>query len=284
MNRITILVLMIVLITGTLATAADQAKVPLGAIKSDCFEEIDMAKTEFNLSDLRWGCARNEWLASKRVVEPLDISGLVSYWPMEKGESKTIKSRDNGGQTGKLIGTSWVKGSQGFGLYFDGQESYGEIGVSFEALSDWTISLWLTVEKLPLKTRQFYCQFGGVNPNAGEKGPIHFSLETDDGRPRFVIWGGPGIGGNLSYQVPDTWQQGQWHHIAIKQVNNENKRYFYVDGELVTSDENKDINNLTELKFISQPAAPWLGSLDEFRVYNRALTAEEIEKVYRKTK
>ncbi|MBS3765940.1 LamG domain-containing protein, partial [Candidatus Bipolaricaulota bacterium] len=205
-------------------------------------------------------------------------------WPMEKGEGNKLRERGGSNKTATLHGNSWVKGEQGFAAYFDGEDAYGEVKTSFEDMTNWTLTLWLTVKEIPVKKRQIYCQLGGSNPNTGKTGSIHLSLEAKENDQKFIIWGGPGIGGNLSYPLPDDWEQGEWHHLTIKQVRSENKRYLYLDGELVNTDSDPEVNNLRELRFISQPASPWLGSLDELRIYDRALSDNEVEKIYRQTK
>ncbi len=284
MKRLSIVILILVFAFGSLAAAAEEAMVPLEAVKSDCFFEIDMSKTEFELSELSRGCVMEDWLKDNRIIRPLDITGLVSYWPIEKGEGNKLREGGDSNKTASLHGISWVKGKQGFATYLDGDEAYGEVKTSFEGMADWTLTLWLTVEKIPVKKRQIYCQLGGSNPNTGKTGSIHLSLEAKENDQKFIIWGGPGIGGNLSYPLPDDWEQGEWHHLTIKQVRSENRRYLYLDGELVNTDSDPEVNNLRELRFISQPASPWFGSLDELRIYDRALSDNEVEKIYRQTK
>ncbi|MBS3788382.1 LamG domain-containing protein [Candidatus Bipolaricaulota bacterium] len=284
MRRLPIVILILVLAFGSIASAAEEVIVPLEAVKSDCFYDIDMAKTEFELSELKRGCVMEDWLKDNRVIRPLDITGLASYWPMERGEGNTLKGRGENTKSGSLYGASWVRGKQGFAVYFDGEEAYGEVKAGFEDMADWTLTLWLTVNQIPVKRRQIYCQLGGSAPNTGKTGSIHLTLESIENDQKFVIWGGPGIGGNLSYPLPDDWEQGEWHHLTIKQVRSENRRYLYLDGKLVTTDSDPDINNLSELKFISPPSSPWFGALDELRLYDRALSDNEVEKIYQQTK
>lgn len=284
MKRVISLLVISLLISGGLAISAEEVMVPLEAVKSTCFDEIDMSKTEFPLTKLNQGCVREDWLKDQRKIDRLNIEGLVGYWPMEQAEGHTIKGKSKDRHTGTAHETTWVKGKRGFGLYFDGENAHGQVEAKFDELSSWTLTLWMTIGRLPIEDRQFYCQFEGSNPATDDTGSVYFTLEpTEDGQ-KFIIWGGEGMGGNLSYEVPSGWQEGEWHHLAIKQVRSENRRYLYLDGKLLASETNSEFNNINTLKSVSHHAAPWFGAIDELRLYDKALTGAEITSIYDKTK
>ncbi|MFB6290496.1 MAG: hypothetical protein ABEJ25_02060 [Candidatus Bipolaricaulia bacterium] len=50
------------LIFGGLAIAAEEVDVPLEAVKSSCYGEVDMTKAEFPLSEVGKECVKDDWL------------------------------------------------------------------------------------------------------------------------------------------------------------------------------------------------------------------------------
>ena len=47
MKKVALLLVILLLVSGSLVTAAEEVKVPFDAIKPSCYGEIDMTKAEF---------------------------------------------------------------------------------------------------------------------------------------------------------------------------------------------------------------------------------------------
>jgi len=79
-----------------------------------------------------------------------------------------------------------------------------------------------------------------------------------------------------------------WHHIAAVMDNSlNNKRLLYIDGELEDEDSNDDCEDFSTTGELSLGAqvtpsreSYFKGTLDEFALYARALSSEEIELIY----
>lgn len=85
-----------------------------------------------------------------------------------------------------------------------------------------------------------------------------------------------------SFSTADDYADGQWHHVVA--TREEDKAKIYVDGELVKEDVAMagDIGGDRTNWFLAQnggnKAGEYLiGAMDEVRIYDRALTAEEVE-------
>ena len=80
---------------------------------------------------------------------------------------------------------------------------------------------------------------------------------------------------------------GQWHNVVI--VRNGGSVAGYIDGEPVSLTQNDgyggwniSTNDLSIGAFVDNGSiySYWAGSLDQFKIYNRALTASEIKSNY----
>lgn len=77
-------------------------------------------------------------------------------------------------------------------------------------------------------------------------------------------------------KVPKMVKENEWHHYAV--VYNGQKVSFYRDGEII-QENNLQPGALSQLKnfSVSLNDAPMFGQIDEFRVWNTALTTEKLQ-------
>lgn len=62
MKKVVLSLVISLLIFGGLAIAAEEVKVPLDAVKSSCYGQIDMTKAEFSLLEIGKKCVKDSWL------------------------------------------------------------------------------------------------------------------------------------------------------------------------------------------------------------------------------
>jgi len=184
------------------------------------------------------------------------------------------------GNHGTITGASHTsKGRYGPGLLFDGTDDYVDCGndTSLRPATDWTIEYWAKVAAL--------------SP-AEYKGALCYQIDTSN---RFYIRH-PSLGGSsvLVWSNVDGTTQlstGQatdtnWHHWVFTFEGTTWKTY--KDGDLKVTDTGKnDFGNLVGADNhlylgVSNSAlgGTFNGTIDEVRIYNRALTAEEIRNLY----
>jgi hypothetical protein len=215
--------------------------------------------------------------------------GLVSYWAFEEGQGN-IAYDSAGSNNGTIYGsTAWVAGQVGdYALYFDDQKYDYVQGANspFDfANTTFTACGWFkTTSNLYIVSEGSYLH-GGWSLFCDSGGKARFQLK--EGSPN-------------AYDAYDAWSysggnnDGNWHHIAAIVTTsttnaNGNKAEVYVDGLPVTISELKafpyspstDKWCMGNLYVITgHPSVNYQGSVDDIRIYNRALSGEEIYRLY----
>lgn len=64
MKKTSVLLVIFLLVFGSLALATDEVKVPFSAVKSSCYDQIDMSKAEYSLLEIGKKCVKQSWLNS----------------------------------------------------------------------------------------------------------------------------------------------------------------------------------------------------------------------------
>lgn len=148
-----------------------------------------------------------------------------------------------------------------------------------------TLSLWFTITTANSTNLLFKNDY----INAVESG---ISILTANGKLRVIL--GDGMSSSKEYNASNSLTHNTWHHFAITVDSTENKIYF--NGQLfnaqmaITNNGNYIshgiIGNATSTKALLgglQPYPLTNGKLDDFRLYNYAMTSSEILAVYNYT-
>jgi hypothetical protein len=194
----------------------------------------------------------------------------VGWWKMDEGEGTSVYDWSGNGNTGTMTSmdppNDWVAGKYNKALDFDGSDDYVSAGTNtaYNFGSDFTISSWF-------KTT-----------NAGER-PI---LSTRDGTG-FLYYGIYGGKGFIYYNTATpanittnkSINDNVWHNFMLVRSGTTSK--LYVDGALDSSPTQTgysasngavrighDVSNGTEY---------FPGQIDDVRIYNYALTAEQVK-------
>lgn len=213
-------------------------------------------------------------------------NGLVGFWsfngPDYDKASTTAEVLDRSGQgnNGDAVNNSLPSlGKVGQGLSFDGSTTYVDTGTKFPSLtSEISISLWVN----PSATQVTYADIVG-NHQPDFKGMV---IQQNAGNTNQYTWGyGDGSGwsnttGNFNLTA-NVWQ-------LLTVVKDANYCYAYINGvEQVSARASCSaaIAPATSMNFrigmgFSGGGRNWIGSVDEVRVYNRAITVDEIKQLY----
>ena len=223
----------------------------------------------------------------------LTDESLQLYLSFESVANNTFEDKSIYQRTAYLVnGPESGAGYIDNGLVFDGVDDYVYVkdyrGIS--GANPRTISAWIKAEpdlSNEDETLRTIVSWGKVDRNDKNK-KVMFLLDDSTGQLALAIYGARLLGGA-------DLEDGLWHHVALvlpSGANNINQVKLYVDGsEIATNAENLDavINTaLTEDVIIGafdDNKAPGIqsgirnfnGSIDEVRVYNRDLSATEIE-------
>ena len=91
--------------------------------------------------------------------------------------------------------------------------------------------------------------------------------------------------GSITLTGSNVYEYGQWFHVTLVRDNGSNS-LLYIDGELVTSGSSDTVGSETKPLRVAGGLASHIGryNLGDLRLYNRALTAEEIKQNLNATK
>ncbi|RLJ07123.1 MAG: hypothetical protein DRP16_04045, partial [Candidatus Aenigmatarchaeota archaeon] len=200
-------------------------------------------------------------------------TGLVGSWHFNEGSGTLAKDSSGYRNDGTLVnGPQWVDGKFGKALQFDGVNDYVEVPYdpSLHGFSAFSMGAWIYVNSyqddyaIILNTETEY-EFG-IAPDGTLQWAIH---NTNPG----WTWI------NTGYVVP----LQQWIHIMITYDGSTIRTY--VNGDEVHSRTGSgsiaDDGNPVIIGWRGDKGnSPFNGAIDEVRIYNRALTQEEIKDLY----
>jgi hypothetical protein len=174
-------------------------------------------------------------------------------------------------------GSGWQGSKFGGGLGFDGTNDYVDCGnnVSLNISSAKTVSLWVNLDVV--NTDQvFIAKEGAIGTGAGWQ--IIFDDVYGASPDIFSIWGnGLRVQNYMIEHVADKW----YHIIALYDGTNSK---LYVDNveEASTAGNVFGFSTSDHLSIgaLSTGGTPFNGSIDNVRVYNGALNAEERKQLY----
>jgi hypothetical protein len=199
---------------------------------------------------------------------------LVAHWRLDE-TSGAVATDVAGGNNGVLVnGPAWTSGNFDGGLSFDGRNDYVDVGTGAAVLGKggFTLSAWVrttaTGEQVILQQRSS-ASYNGA-----------YMLKLKYGRPYLWTFGDSQSGARV--QATRKVNDGQWHHIVAVREDDGTAR-LYIDGQFdsarwlpprtMTSINvyiGADLRNNREF---------YEGSLDDIRIYQRALTADEVRQL-----
>jgi hypothetical protein len=206
--------------------------------------------------------------------EVLNLYGLVSYWKFDEGSGVTADD-SVGGNDGTIIGATWTAGISGSGLSFDGDDSI-EIPGLLGQPQNLTISTWVNLSDRDTSGAELISLGDYVVirlDGTGSNGTMGFYYDG-------TMWKNTTTG--ISYAGTG------WHHFAyvVDDINNIQK--VYVDGIVMGSTAHTQ-----SISYIGLGSNTFIGKhgngvdnynsngiIDEIRIYNRALSDQEVQVLY----
>ncbi|MHC4326903.1 MAG: LamG domain-containing protein, partial [Planctomycetota bacterium] len=196
---------------------------------------------------------------------------LMGWWKLDENMGATAVDWSGHGHHGSLEGDpQWVAGYDGGALEFDGDD-HVDTGYT-ENLAEWTITCWVKSPAAP----------SGASPS----GPLHreqnYQFNWNHGNEVFRGAAAMNVGGTWHAASYMPLSANTWYHLAATYDGNAFNSYR--DGVLITSNTapsgaaNAESNS-TKLGRHAAASQFFTGTVDDARVYNRALTVEEIQEV-----
>ena len=215
--------------------------------------------------------ALNGWFGGgPKIPEDTFTRGLVAYWSFDEGTGNIAYDISGNGNNGTIYGAKWTKGKYGSALQFDGVDDYVEIldddslDINIQNGEKITIEAWIYPYTV-----------------TGERGIV-----SKRENYRLLL-----LGQSIKFQTFG-WTASQnlkvtankWHHVVVTYDGTTKELNFYLDGSRETR-ENYSVNGgINPWKLYIGKGHDFSyffhGIIDEVRIYNRALSAEEIRYHY----
>jgi len=202
--------------------------------------------------------------------------GLVGYWNFDQGSGTIAYDNSGNNNQGTIYGALWTTGRINGALNFDGLNDYVDCGNSetLDPTQGATIEAWVNFNQLPSDAKHIMAIAG----RSGGGTDLDIQTETDN---KFKFYVGPGA---PSVAVSNTVvETNEWYHIAGTYQANEFIK-IYVNGVLEKTTSIGITRNTNPNKLqIGQSLWPgrfFNGTIDEVKIFNRALSAEEIGAEY----
>jgi hypothetical protein len=221
--------------------------------------------------------------------------GLVAHWKFDEQDGDTVRDSGPNRLHGKLMEYAatdkrWVAGRIGGALQFNGTTNYVNFPGSEELLnprkSDWTIAFWMKSTGITPRGHSLnYTQcITGKRERGGEDWSLEVQTRVRENPGTVVFFAGKS---NLQPEALGSVNvcDGNWRHVLCIRAGNTLR--VFVDGKL---DAEQTSPQIPEDIASSAPfqlgrfghhdgwANPrYEGLLDDVRIYNRALTREEIK-------
>ncbi len=227
------------------------------------------------------------WSFTVRPVIAKTDPNLLAWWKLDEPQSSFAADYSGNDYYGTLTGSpQWVEGLLESGLKFNGTTDYVDFGTpaALYLAKTYTYSAWFKVAK----------------DIAGNSGAQYLLCNGSRSDLVFGVEDSVGANGDLQLHYYDTapgfrflrvgqtvWRADEWHMVTATKDAAGHK--IYLDGVLKNSDTNTRDDNYNTTRMISLGARGWTnpkvaffnGTLDDVRVYNRALTLDEIKQIMR---
>jgi hypothetical protein len=202
-------------------------------------------------------------------------AGLIVYYPFDETSGTTAADVSGNGHTGTLHGgATWAAGHRAGAVSLDGNNGYVSLpnGI-LSTTSNFTIATWVRLNTIANWMRVF--DFGtGTN--------TYMFLTAESGNGMRLAITTNGFGNEQRIDGPSL-ATGAWAHVAV--TLNGSLGTFYVNGASAATNSAMTLNasslGVTTQTWLGRSAFnndPYLdGLLDDFRIYNRALTPAEVQ-------
>jgi hypothetical protein len=227
------------------------------------------------------------WSFSVRPVIAKTDPNLLAWWKLDEPKSSFAADYSGNDRYGTLTGSpQWVEGLLDGALKFNGTTDYVDFGTPAALYQPKTYT---------------YCTWFKVGRDiAGNSGAQYLLCIGSRSDLVFGVEDAVGVNGDLSLHYYDTapgfhavrvgqtvWRADEWHMVAATKDAAGHK--IYLDGVLKGSDTTTRDDNYNTTRMISIGARGWTnpkiaffnGTLDDVRIYNRALSLDEIKQVMR---
>jgi hypothetical protein len=204
-------------------------------------------------------------------------AGLVAHWTFDEGQGAVARDVTGHGHDAALTQVAWVRSPRGFAARFDSKQSRAVYGKpqTMNLSGDTTLALWVRTDAsvAPATTRLLFGDTGGTIQR-------NLNLRLDTGGLRFE-WA-TGVRADW-ITAPGALLNNTWKHVVVVADAAQQLVVLYIDGVVV-------VRSKSDLPISSVPVQERLtgwffngffqGDLDDIRLYRRALSSAEVERLF----
>ena len=212
--------------------------------------------------------------------------GLVAYWKFDEGSGTKLLDASGNGNDGVIHGAVWSEGVSGKALKFDGVDDYVVVPKSAtlnKPDKQITVTAWV---KTPLQGRYTILSRWLYEGTADRS--ILLEVKGKGAVASFAI-SPEGSASSWCYSPKQSIQKGKWVHLAAVFDGDSKTMKIYINGKLsvVKSDAPYKVHQAKGDLYIGiwrwgkdKWDCAFKGQIDEVRIYSKALSADEILKIY----
>lgn len=213
-------------------------------------------------------------------------SGLAGYWAMDDGSGTSATDSSTNANTGTLTGgPAWTTGQIGSAVDFDGTDDYVTVADA-DALdvadsTHFTLTGWFNRDTFTADHTIIAKRNGQA---AGDTGYV---LYVDDANDDVVFEVSDGTD-EYSRTSTSSFTSSGWQHVAAV-FDDTLGMTIYINGTVKQDAASGTLGNIGSLANTvafrsgaeSDAGSPFDGKLDEIRLYNRVLSPDEVNQLYR---
>jgi len=221
--------------------------------------------------------------ADRDLIVPSDpaTTGLVAHWAMDEDAGATTLADSAGGNNNATVrgGITGVEGKYGNAIQLGGVEdpvTAPDTGMPAGS-APCTISVWFKQTSAYISNNGVFVSYGTTGSESGVSGQYRAFCKNNASAYRTFHWGA-----DMAPGVADSAAQADvWHHVAYTFDKDTNRQAVYLDTVLIGSatipdNVNVVLNGRVILGDMNVKTQLFNGYLDEVRIYDRALSMDEI--------
>jgi hypothetical protein len=234
--------------------------------------------------------SRQDFLKGRQDPKTLVLNGLIGWWRLDEGQGTFINDSSGGGSHGQITGSiSWTDGYLGKTILSTNSGSnYVNVSpyvANFNQLSQasFSVSFWFRITAAANTQQTFLSLYESTTANKfltvlRRDSTFLDGLYTD--KLTFAFWA------NDDHSVSSILDNKWYHFVGTYDYNSSSgngTRKMYINGVLETTTLSVSPLNFTPNTFNIanfSVTSGLAGSLNDMRIYNRALNANEVTLIY----
>ena len=207
---------------------------------------------------------------------------LVGWWSFDEGAGNVAKDGSGNGYDGTIIDATWADGQLGSALEFNGSSAYVDIPPESWSTIDTqaTCAVWMYIDSAITQSPFTFAAFQDPAANVERV----FSTHVAWGGNKTIYFDTGHTGGaydRINKDATPAEYGDAWVHWAFVKNGDTGDQQIYLNGVLWHSGTGatRSMTGVTKFTLGTKPILSnwWTGMMDDFQLYDHALTVEEIQ-------